>query len=125
MSDLGTESESEGERRKRLAQQYKDQPREMGLYAIRNTVSGKLFVGASLDVRARCNRHRMNLKFGTEDHAQLQADWNAQGSDAFQFEVLEHLEPLDEPGYDAREDLKELKALWLARHEQAGYQYYD
>ncbi|MFK7916096.1 MAG: GIY-YIG nuclease family protein [Pseudomonadales bacterium] len=117
--------ESESERRKRLSAEYKKQPREMGLYAIRNTVSGKLFVGTSVDLRARFNRHRMNLKFGTEDHPALQQDWNALGSEAFVFEVLEHLEPLEEAGYDAREDLKELKILWLERQAAQGNAYYE
>ena len=118
-------SETETERRKRLRTAYKDQTRDMGLYAIRNTVSGRLFVGASVDVRARCIRHRMNLKFGTEDHPQLQQDWNTLGADAFAFELLERLEPLDEPGYDVREDLQTLKDLWLERQLGKGNTYYD
>jgi hypothetical protein len=36
---------------------------------------------------------------------ELQRDWNALGPDAFAFEMLDRLEPRDEPGYDPRDDL--------------------
>lgn len=117
--------ESEAQRRKRLSRAYRERDREMGVYLIRNTVSGKCFVGVSVDIPARFNRHRMNLKFGTEDQQELQRDWLEHGAEAFAFEVAERLEPLDEPGYDPREDLNTLKALWLERVADQNYAYYD
>jgi len=45
--------------------------------------------------------------------ASLQADWSAFGAEAFSFELLEELVPLDDLGYDPTDDLAELESLWI------------
>ena len=52
--------------RKELIREYKKTPKVMGVYLIRNTRNGKCYVAASQDIRARLNRHRMNLKMKDE-----------------------------------------------------------
>jgi group I intron endonuclease len=112
------------ERCKALIREYKRTPKDMGVYAIRNTSNGKIYVAASRDIRARINRHRMNLKTNTEQVELLQQDWNACGAEVFEFETLELLEPLDDPTYDPTEDLEILQQLWLEKlspFDEAGY----
>ena len=45
----------------------------------------------------------------------LQKEWAASGADAFVFEVLDTLEPTDEPGYGPTDDLGALKNMWSER----------
>ncbi len=102
-------------RRKELTREYKRTPKDMGVYIIRNAVNGKCFVGPSADVRSRLNRHRMDLRTNSERNSDLQHDWNSFGADAFEFEVVDLLEPAVGPGYDPAEDLQVLESLWVEK----------
>jgi len=97
----------------------------MGVYAIRNTRNSKVYVAASRDIPARFNRHRMDLKRNADRASALQLDWNTSGADAFEFEILEQLEPLDDQGYDPSEDLEILEQLWLEKLEPYGERGYN
>ncbi len=110
--------------RKELIEEYKRTPKEMGVYRILNTVNGKSFIAASRDIRARFNRHRMGLKTGSEEVKPLLADWVEYGEEAFEFEILDQLEPLDKPNYDPTDDLETLESIWLEKlqpYEPVGY----
>jgi hypothetical protein len=101
------------DRRKELIRAYKETPRAFGVYRVRNTVNGKSLVGASRDLRARLNRHEAELSLGIHPNKALLADWKALGKGAFEFEMLDTLEPSDQLGYDPAGDLEVLEALWL------------
>lgn len=111
--------------RKALIAEYKRTPKEMGVYAIRNTVNGKLYVATSRDLKARFNRHRMDLKMGSENVKPLLKDWKTLGESCFEFEVLDRLEPSDEPGYDPTEDLEVLEQIWLDKLSPWGERGYN
>jgi hypothetical protein len=98
--------------RKELTRTYKETPRTMGVFAIRNTVSGRSFIGSSVDVTARLNRQRFQLDLGQHPNRELQRDWKLQGADAFAFDVLDTLKPSDQPGADPADDLAVLEAMW-------------
>ena len=101
--------------RKEHILEYKLASKTMGVYRIRNAVNNKSYIAASKDIRARFNRHRMSLKTRSERIKGLQADWIELGETVFEFEIVDLLEPLDQPGYDPTEDLKTLLSLWLAK----------
>lgn len=103
--------------RKALIRQYKETARPMGVGVVRNLATGKTLVVAGVDLTALLTRHRVQLKFGGHQVKALQVDWNAQGADAFAFEVLDTLEPPDEPtpGWDPTADLKALEQLWMEK----------
>lgn len=105
-------SGGERERRKALVAQYKRTPKLMGVYRVHNRANGRTLLGASRDLRARLNRHRMNLVTGTEMVTELQRDWRTFGPEVFEFEILDTLEPLDRPDYDPTDDLATLESLW-------------
>ncbi len=50
--------------RKALIRQYKETPRPMGVYRIRNTKTSQALIGTSLDVPSMLNRHRAQLGLG-------------------------------------------------------------
>ena len=93
-------------RRRQIIRDYKQTAKTIGAYCIRNMRDQRAFVGISRDVEARLNRHRFMLRTNTEDMASLQADWNAHGEDAFEFSLLQELEPpQDVAAYDPTDDL--------------------
>lgn len=105
---------SERQRRRDLITAYKRAARAMGVYRITNRITGRSLLASSRDLHARLNRHRMNLRTGSEPNAELQREWNAYGADAFEFEIVDELEPRDDDR-DPTEELDLLEALWLER----------
>ena len=60
-----------------------------GIYVIRNTISGKVYVGSSINPKKRWREHRCNLRQGKHHAPLLQRAWDARGESAFTFEVIE------------------------------------
>jgi hypothetical protein len=58
------------------------------------------------------NRTRAQLSMKGHPNRVLQADWDADGEDAFLFEVVDLLPPPTAPEHDARGDLKLLEQMW-------------
>ncbi len=110
--------------RKECIRAYKETPRPMGVYRVRNTVTGRWFIGTSVDMPGRLNRTRFELEAGAHKNRELQADWDASGPRVFAFEALDTLKPSDVPGHDPAEDLVMLEAMWaekLTAAEGPGY----
>jgi group I intron endonuclease len=59
-----------------------------GVYKIRNTVSGKFYIGSSVCIRKRFAQHRSALNRGSHQNSHLQFSWNKYGKSVFEFEVL-------------------------------------
>jgi hypothetical protein len=111
------------DRRARI-REYKETPRPMGVYRVRNTANGKYLVGASADLPAMLNRQRFQLEAGSHPSRPLQRDWQEFGAAAFAFEILDTLAPSEEPGSDAAADLRVLEEMWrqkLALTDGPGY----
>jgi len=101
--------------RRQLIREYKARPRVMGVGAVRNTRNGRLLLVCGVDVPSLLNRHKAQLRLGAHRNRDLQADWQSEGETAFEFQVLDTLEPRDEPGDDPADDLAALEALWLEK----------
>ncbi|MEM9406153.1 MAG: GIY-YIG nuclease family protein [Acidobacteriota bacterium] len=107
--------------RRSAKRHYKESHRPMGVFQVRNTVNGKVFIDSSPNLPAIFNRIRMQLKTGSYlKHPELQKDWNEHGSDAFEFEVLEELEPSDAPGWDSADDLAALLEIICEQRQPYG-----
>lgn len=115
-----TPDELQMDRKKLLKKQYRETPKDMGVYWLHNSVNNRSLLAASCDMKSALNRHQAELRMGTHLNRELQADWQAHGGGAFVCEYLEVLKPLDQPGYDPEEDLQELLALWRAKLSQRG-----
>lgn len=111
--------------KKALAREYRESRRPMGVYQIRNTVNGKLLVGASADLPSILNRHRAELRAGGHRNRGLQEDWSEFGPEAFAFEVLDTLTPPERPDYDSSGDLRALEELWLDKLSPFGERGYN
>jgi group I intron endonuclease len=65
-----------------------------GVYAIRNKVNQKRYVGsAAKSLERRWYFHRWELRRGEHNNGHLQAAWNKYGEKSFVFEVLERCKP--------------------------------
>lgn len=107
--------------RKERTREYKETPRPAGIYRVRNTATGRSLIGATPDLPGMLNRQRFQLEMGSHPDGELQADWNGSGADAFEFEVLDELEPREgEPAGDTAGDLRALKEMWLEKLRAAG-----
>ena len=64
-----------------------------GIYQIRNTVTGKRYIGQALDITRRIYTHRRLLERGEHSNRHLQNSWNKHGSGVFAFGPLAIIEP--------------------------------
>lgn len=63
-----------------------------GVYAIKNVIDEKRYVGSSVDMRARFVHHRSSLRRNKHHSVKLQNAWNLHGEDNFVLEILETVE---------------------------------
>lgn len=61
----------------------------IGVYFIKNRINGKIYVGSSVQMRARINKHRSLLERGVHPNEFLQRSFTLHGAGAFEFGVLE------------------------------------
>lgn len=59
------------------------------VYQIRNTISGRVYVGSAADVDRRWRDHRYLLRRGQHHSVKLQRSWNRHNEEAFEFLILE------------------------------------
>lgn len=103
--------------------EYLETPRPAGVYQIRNTSNGKLFVASSVNLDGIFNRYRFNLIAGNHPNKALQAEWNEFGADNFAFEVLEELEVRAD--LDTKVEVTVLEDLWIEKLRPFGERGYN
>ena len=75
-----------------------------GVYCIKNKVSGKVYVGESIDIRRRWDSHRADLEKGDHYNEILRSAWLKYGQDAFEWLIIEECD---------RHLLREREAHWM------------
>lgn len=60
----------------------------VGIYYIRNTAAGKIYIGQPKAIEKRFNQHRSDLNNGIHRNPRLQKDWVQFGSAAFDFGII-------------------------------------
>jgi hypothetical protein len=108
-----------------LKRDYKESKIPAGVYRVVNTQADRSLVGSSTNLPAILNRTRSELKMGSHRNKELQRDWNERGEGAFAFEILDTLEPRDEPGDELKRELAVLEQLWLERLAPYGERGYN
>ena len=83
-----------------------------GIYAIKNKVNGKAYVGSAVDLKRRRIDHTKRLKAGHHENNKLQRAWLKYGEEAFDFTVIEALEDLSK--------LIEREQAWIDKMKAAG-----
>lgn len=111
--------------RRVLKQQYRQAMNRAGVYAIRNRVTGRALVEGSMNAQGSLNRHQFELRHGTHLNKLLGQEWSLHGESTFTFEVLDIIEPPDDPAFDLAGELAQLVALWrqeIPCQGDAGYE---
>ena len=90
---------------------YKERKAAPGIYAVRCTPTGQVWVGATPELTAVPNRLWFALRLGNHPDAGLTAAWKAHGAEGCVFKELERIEPEDDP-YLRHAALKERLAHW-------------
>ncbi|MCK9419249.1 MAG: GIY-YIG nuclease family protein [Nitrospirae bacterium] len=107
--------------RRELIKKYKNSIQPMGIVQVRNIRNNRVYLTASANTPGTINSIRFQLKMGTFlPSAGLAQDWKELGEQNFVMEVLDELKPVDDPGYDYRDDLKALEEMWLEKLKPFG-----
>lgn len=93
---------------------YKERKSIVGVFALRCSTNGAIWVGGALDIDKMFNRLAFSLRNGGWSRPDLQAAWTAYGAGAFAFEVLERL-PEAPSAYVRDAALKERREFWRAK----------
>ena len=101
--------------KKELKKQYKQTVQPMGIYQIKNLMSGKIFLGFAKNIPGKLNSVKFQLEHGSHPNRDLQKDFNDLGEKNFSFEAVDYLEPKEDTGYDYSEDLSVLEEMWLEK----------
>jgi hypothetical protein len=107
------------EERAQLLQQYKEIKIEAGVYQIKNTLNGKVYISSTPNLRS-LNGKSLELNMGTAKNKALQKEWTEQGEQAFVIEVLEVLKPDENPFIELKDQLKKLEESWIDKLQPYG-----
>ncbi len=95
-----------------------------GIYTITNKVTGKLYIGESLDIYRRWHdEHIPQLRKNSHYNRELQNDFNKYGEENFSFEVLERYSGNDTISTKAR--ILILESYFITQFENAGISLYN
>lgn len=91
-----------------------------GIYLIRNSVSGRVYVGAAATFGSRWRLHRRMLKAGKHHAIRLQRSWDKHGEEHFSFEVVEIIDRNDfDDTAGFRTAMKTREQHWIDTHRAA------
>src|SRR5690242_12672050 len=99
---------------------YLERVKPAGVFQVRNTNTGKLLLGSTLNLEGALNGHRFSLAIRAHRNTALQHDWNSYGPDAFVFEVLEVVKVSDEPYFNLNDELTLLEQIWIEQLQPFG-----
>ena len=107
------------EQKKEAVEKFKERKSSLGVYAVRCTVSGQVWVGHSRNLDATKNGIWFALRHASHRDQPLQDQWNAHGESAFEYEVLEKLDA-EVPPMLLPDLLKERKQHWMTKLNARG-----
>lgn len=111
-------------RRDELKQMYKEIKIEAGIYQIKNVKNGKILVVGTPNLKT-LNGKRFELQMGTSINKVLQQEWNEYGEDAFEFEILEVIEPKKDPFYNVKDAVSKREEHWISELQSYGERGYN
>ena len=114
-----------GTERAQLKRQCRQNRPEMGVYQLRNTANGKIYVGSSQNLEGTRTSRLFQLRMGKAVFSgELQKDLNEFGAGSFEFTVLGVLEK-PEAGESIERSLAALHLQWLEKLRPFGERGYN
>jgi group I intron endonuclease len=117
--------EKSSKSRKDLKRQYKERPKQAGVFQVRNLANGKFLLGSSLNLDGPLNGHKFMLTIGTHRNPEMQKDWNTYGASNFVFEILEVVNVKDDPHFSIEDELTLLEEIWAEKLQPFGEKGYN
>jgi hypothetical protein len=100
--------------RKEAIRKFKERKPIRGVYAVRCTATGRVWVGAFTNLEAIRNRLWFSLGQRAHRNQALQQEWDAHGEQTFEYEIVEKLDD-DLSPIGVSDALKEKKNYWINR----------
>jgi hypothetical protein len=101
-------------RRDQLRREYKERTKQAGVFRVLNKANGRVLLGSGLDLRAPLNRVAFELDMGMCQNAELKSDLAAFDRSDFVIEVVELVDPGNDPDFDPKRELETLEKKHLA-----------
>ncbi|USB33583.1 DUF2087 domain-containing protein [Paenibacillus sp. YPG26] len=123
----GPAAEQEGnavDRRQELKLMAKEVKTQAGVFQIRNTKNGKLYVDSTPNLKT-INGQEFSLEMGSHMCKSLQQEWSEMGKENFVIEVLETVKEKEGVQLDIKDTLKKLKEKWLKELQPFGDRGYN
>jgi hypothetical protein len=102
------------EERKEVVRKFTERKPLLGVFAVRYTATGRVWVGASRNLDATKNGSWLCLRNSKYHDKALQEEWNANGEPMVQYEVVEKLDG-DVPPLGIGDLLREMRNYWIVR----------
>ncbi len=114
-----------GKTRQEIKREYKERKKPAGIFQIKNTVNGKVYLGSSLNLEGPLNGHKFMLTIGRHRNPSLQKEWNEFGPEKFTFEILEIVKVKDDPNFNLEDELTLLEQIWVEKLQPFGERGYN
>lgn len=111
--------------REELKREYKGRAKPAGVFQIKNTANGKVFLGSSMNIEGPLNAHRFFLETNHHQNKTLQQEWNEFGGDKFVFEILEEVKVTADPNFNLDDELTLLEEIWIGKLQPFGEHGYN
>ena len=98
-----------------IKREYKERVKSAGVFQVKNTANGKVFLGSSLNLEGPLNSHKFMLSIGRHRNEALQADYNRYGAECFAFEILERVKVKEDPDFNLEDELTLLEEIWIEK----------
>jgi hypothetical protein len=99
--------------RKEASRKFKEHKPPCGVYAVKCAATGRVWVGSFTNLESMKNRLWFSLGQGGHRDRALQDEWNAQGGESFQYEILEKFDE-ELCAIEVNDRLKDRKAHWAS-----------
>ena len=111
--------------RQDIKREFKERKKSAGVFQVKNTVNGKVFLGSSLNLEGQLNSHKFKLSLGQHRNKELQKEWNEYGPDKFEFEILEVVKGNEDPNFNLNDELTLLEQIWIEKLQPFGERGYN
>lgn len=111
--------------RKELIKEYKNQKHPAGIFAVKNKLENKMFIGISLNLPAKLRGITFELELGSHAYSDLADDYKRLGKDQFDISILDQIEVKDETEKELRSELETLEEMWVEKLKSEGVSFYN
>ncbi|MNU56114.1 hypothetical protein D3C71_452020 [compost metagenome] len=118
------QEENTVDRKQELKLMAKEVKIQAGVYQIKNTKNGKIYVDSTPNLKS-INGQEFSLEMGSHMCKKLQQEWSEMGKENFVIEVLETVKEKEGVRLDMKDTLKKMKEKWMEELQPFGDRGYN